>query len=109
VASDLRRGDDTREREEQDLVTQEFPLSDVERMIREAEIKDAATIAALGLLRMKRLALEPPCRSPVAARAVKSGCGAELAAERFEASSPLNESGRSCAPAPTGRLAPLAR
>ena len=55
VASDLRRGDDKREREEQDLVTQEFPLSDVERMIREAEIKDAATIAALGLLRMKGL------------------------------------------------------
>ena len=54
VATDLRRGDDNREREEQDLVTQEFPLSDVERMIR-GEIKDTTTVAALGLLRMKGL------------------------------------------------------
>jgi ADP-ribose pyrophosphatase len=55
VATDLRRGEDDREPGEQDLVTQEFPLSEVERMIREGEIKDVTTVAALGLLRLKGL------------------------------------------------------
>jgi ADP-ribose pyrophosphatase len=55
VATGLRRGEDDREREEQDLLTQEFPLSEVERMIREGEIKDSTTVAALGLLRLKGL------------------------------------------------------
>ena len=55
VATDLRRGEDDREPGEQDLVTQEFPLSEVERMIREGEIKDVTTVAALGLLRLKEL------------------------------------------------------
>jgi len=54
-ATGLRRGNAELEREEQDLVTREFTLSEVERMIRDGEIKDAATVAALGLLRLKGL------------------------------------------------------
>ena len=53
MATDLRRTEDDREREEQDLVTREFPLSEAERMIRGGEIKDSTTVAALGLLRLK--------------------------------------------------------
>ena len=53
LATGLQRTEDDREREEQDLVTREFPLSEVERMIREGEIKDSTTVAALGLLRLK--------------------------------------------------------
>jgi hypothetical protein len=41
--------------EEQDLVTQDFVFSEVERMIHDGEIKDATTVAALGLLRLKGL------------------------------------------------------
>src|SRR6516165_1247944 len=55
LATGLQRTEDDREREEQDLVTREFPLSEVERMIREGEIKDSTTVAALGLLRLKGL------------------------------------------------------
>jgi ADP-ribose pyrophosphatase len=40
---------------EQDLVTRDFALSEVERMVRDGEIKDATTVAALGLLRLKGL------------------------------------------------------
>ena len=45
----------TREHEEQDLVTRDFALLEVERMIRDGEIKDATTVASLGLLRLKGL------------------------------------------------------
>jgi ADP-ribose pyrophosphatase len=55
LATGLRRGTADLEREEQDLVTREFTLSEVERMIRDGEIKDATTIAAFGLLRLKGL------------------------------------------------------
>jgi 8-oxo-dGTP pyrophosphatase MutT (NUDIX family) len=55
LASGLRRGNADLEREEQDLVTREFTLSEVERMIRDGEIKDATTVAAFGLLRLKGL------------------------------------------------------
>jgi ADP-ribose pyrophosphatase len=55
LASGLRRGTADLEREEQDLVTRDFALSEVERMIRDGEIKDATTVAALGLLRLKDL------------------------------------------------------
>jgi ADP-ribose pyrophosphatase len=55
LATGLRRGEANREQEEQDLVTQGFPMSEVERMIRDGEIKDATTVAALGLLRLKGL------------------------------------------------------
>ena len=53
LATGLRRGDADPEHEEQDLVTRDFALSEVERMIRDGEIKDATTVAALGLLRLK--------------------------------------------------------
>jgi ADP-ribose pyrophosphatase len=43
LATGLRRRDADREHEEQDLVTQDFALSEVERMIRNGEIKDATT------------------------------------------------------------------
>jgi len=59
LATGLRRGNAELEREEQDLVTREFTLSEVERMIRDGEIKDATTVAAFGSLRLKAC-----CRSP---------------------------------------------
>src|SRR5215831_278590 len=55
LATGLRQGEANRGHEEQDLVTQDFALSEVERMIRDGEIKDATTVAALGLLRLKGL------------------------------------------------------
>jgi ADP-ribose pyrophosphatase len=55
LAEDLRGGDTDPDHEEQDLVTQGFPLPEVERMIRDGEIKDAATVAVFGLLRLKGL------------------------------------------------------
>jgi ADP-ribose pyrophosphatase len=55
LATGLRHGDLDREREEQDLVTQDFALLEVERMIRDGEIKDATTVAAFGLSRLKGL------------------------------------------------------
>jgi ADP-ribose pyrophosphatase len=41
--------------EEQDLASRAFPLPELERMIRDSEIKDATTIASYGLLRLKGL------------------------------------------------------
>jgi ADP-ribose pyrophosphatase len=55
VAKGLTPGDIELDREEQDLVSRPFPLSDVESMIRDGTIKDATTVAALGLLRLKGL------------------------------------------------------
>lgn len=55
LATGLRRDDADRDHEEQDLVTREFPLLEVERTIRDGEIKDATTVAAFGLLRLKGL------------------------------------------------------
>jgi len=55
LARGLRRGEADRELEEQDLVTRAFPLFEVERMVRDGEIKDATTVAALGLVRLKSL------------------------------------------------------
>lgn len=55
MATGLRPGKTAREQEEQDLVTQTFTLSEVEQMVREGEIKDATTVAALGLMRLKGL------------------------------------------------------
>jgi 8-oxo-dGTP pyrophosphatase MutT (NUDIX family) len=55
LATGLLPGEAAREHEEQDLVTRSFPLAEVERMIRDGEIRDAATVAALGLLRLKGL------------------------------------------------------
>jgi ADP-ribose pyrophosphatase len=43
------------EHEEQGLISWPFELIEVEYMIRNGTIKDATTVAALGLLRLKRL------------------------------------------------------
>jgi 8-oxo-dGTP pyrophosphatase MutT (NUDIX family) len=55
LATGLRLGEADQEHEEQDLVTGVFALAEVERMIRDGEIRDAGTVAALGLLRLKGL------------------------------------------------------
>lgn len=55
LATGLRRTEADLDHEEQDLVTQELTLREVERMIRDGEIKDATTMAAFGLLRLKGL------------------------------------------------------
>lgn len=55
IAKGLRRSEANLDHEEQDLVTRVFPLREVERMIRDGEIKDATTVAAFGLLRLKGL------------------------------------------------------
>jgi len=54
-ATGLKHGEAAREPEEQDLVTHAFAAAEVERMMRDGEIKDATTVAALGLLRLKGL------------------------------------------------------
>lgn len=55
LATGLSHGGANREVEEQDLVAHAFAVSEVERMIRDGEIKDATTVAVLGLLRLKGL------------------------------------------------------
>src|SRR3954466_2777624 len=52
-ATGLRPGPRDLDHEEQDLVTRAFNLDEVEAMLRDAVIKDATTVAALGLLRLK--------------------------------------------------------
>jgi ADP-ribose pyrophosphatase len=53
LASGLRRSDAAPEPEEQGLVARDFSMSEVEQMMRNGGIKDATTIATLGLLRLK--------------------------------------------------------
>ena len=55
LASDLTQLAPQREPEEQGLIAKPFPITEVEGMIRSGEIKDATTIAAFGLLRLKGL------------------------------------------------------
>jgi ADP-ribose pyrophosphatase len=55
VATKLRPAERAAAQEEQDLITRRFALAQVERMIFDGEIKDATTVAALGLLRLKGL------------------------------------------------------
>jgi ADP-ribose pyrophosphatase len=55
VAEGLTPGHAGKDQEEQDLLTCAFALSHIEDMIREGAIKDATTVAALGLLRLKGL------------------------------------------------------
>jgi 8-oxo-dGTP pyrophosphatase MutT (NUDIX family) len=51
LATGLTQGDQSLEAEEEGLRVDRFPLPEVERMAREGEIVDAATVAVLGLLR----------------------------------------------------------
>ncbi len=55
LADDLVAGATAREPEEQDLVSRPFPLAAVEAMIADGTIRDATTVAAIGLMRLKRL------------------------------------------------------
>jgi ADP-ribose pyrophosphatase len=54
-ASDLQQFDPRLEPEEYGLITRPFPLAEFERMIGSGMIKDATTIAAYSLLRIKSL------------------------------------------------------
>jgi ADP-ribose pyrophosphatase len=53
LAGDLVQGDAEREPEELGMITKSFSLPEFERMMIEGSIKDAATVAAFGLLRLK--------------------------------------------------------
>ena len=55
LATQLEQLDAHCEPEEEGLVTKSFDISKVEQMIRDGEIKDATTVAAFGLLRLKGL------------------------------------------------------
>ena len=55
LATGLRPAQADRDPEEGDLVARAFALAEVERMVRDGEIRDATTVAALGLLRLKGL------------------------------------------------------
>lgn len=54
-ATDLTQSSAQIEPEEHGLITQPFTVDDVEQMILAGEIKDATTVAAFGLLKMKAL------------------------------------------------------
>jgi 8-oxo-dGTP pyrophosphatase MutT (NUDIX family) len=53
LATGLHQGPAALELEEQDLITRAFPYEEFEQMIIDGTLKDAATISALGLLRLK--------------------------------------------------------
>lgn len=55
LARDLTHGERELDAEEAGLITRTFPLAEVERMIIDGTIRDATTIATLGLLKMKGL------------------------------------------------------
>lgn len=55
LASSLSQQETEREITEQDMICRSFPLAEFERMIRDGVIHEALTIAAFGLLRVKRL------------------------------------------------------
>jgi 8-oxo-dGTP pyrophosphatase MutT (NUDIX family) len=55
LATGLRRSEMALDHEEQDLISRAFPPPELERMIRDGEIKDATTVAAFGLLRLKNM------------------------------------------------------
>ena len=55
LATDLTQGPTELEPEEEGLICQPFAIAEVERMILDGEIRDATTVAAFGLLRMKGL------------------------------------------------------
>ncbi len=55
LAEDLVQGATALETEEADLVSHAFPFAEVEAMIANGIIRDATTVAALGLIRLKGL------------------------------------------------------
>jgi ADP-ribose pyrophosphatase len=55
LATDLTQGDHQREVSEQDMVCRDFDLAAFEAMIRDGKVREAITISAFGLLRVKGL------------------------------------------------------
>jgi ADP-ribose pyrophosphatase len=55
LATDLTQANTAREVSEQDMISRDFPLADFETMIRDGTVREAMTIAAFGLLRVKGL------------------------------------------------------
>ncbi len=55
LANGLTRGEQQLDATEYGLITQRFRLDEVEAMFRDGRIRDAATVAAFGLLRIKQL------------------------------------------------------
>ncbi len=55
LATDLSHGRADREASEQDMLCRAFAVEEAMAMVRDGVIRDALTIAALGLLRLKRL------------------------------------------------------
>ena len=55
LATGLTQQEDARESTEQDMISRLVPLSDVEAMIRDGRIACMVSIAAIGMLRLKRL------------------------------------------------------
>lgn len=53
LAKGLTQGERDLDTEEQDLITRSFTLAEMERMMLDGTIKDAVTISAMGLLRLK--------------------------------------------------------
>lgn len=55
LATDLVQGETAREVSEQDMIRRDFTLADFEAMIRDGTVREAMTISAFGLLRVKGL------------------------------------------------------
>ena|SRR5271165_4908984 len=55
LATELTRGKTEREVTEQDMIASEFPLAELEAMIRAGAVRESMTISAFGLLRVKGL------------------------------------------------------
>jgi 8-oxo-dGTP pyrophosphatase MutT (NUDIX family) len=55
LATDLRQGEPEREASEQDMISQSFTLAELEAMICDGTVREAMTIAAFGMLRVKGL------------------------------------------------------
>lgn len=53
LATGLTQGEARPELEEQDLISRRFPRAELDRMLRDGEIKDSVTLAAWGLLLVK--------------------------------------------------------
>jgi ADP-ribose pyrophosphatase len=55
LATGLEQGETELDAEEQGLISKRFSIKEVERMIVDGKIKDGATVAAIGLLKLKEL------------------------------------------------------
>jgi len=55
LATDLQKTQNKLDPEEEDLITQKFTLAEFEQMILSGDIKDATTVNAYGLLKLKNL------------------------------------------------------